>query len=200
VAVLTPGEDRPTLESIVIEDSRYLGLQSSGHDVEIRDLVIREIRARGMSDGLGMIVFGMGDPGLTLSRARIDHVDYAGILAIDSAVVDGSAVSITDVASIFCRDPCPGGPGGSAIVAADSAEVRLTDFAIHRAELCGLHIGGMAGVDVMNGEVTTSAIGACVTSDAYDLSRLMSDVQYRDNDNNLDTSSLPVPRTTPVEL
>ncbi len=199
-AVLTPGDGRPTLESIVIEDSTYLGLQSSGRDVEIRDLVIRDIRARGTSDGVGMLVFGMGTPGLALSRARIDRVDYAGILAFDSAILDGSAVSITDVASIDCGDACPDGPGGSAVVAADSAEVRLSDFAVHRAEVCGLHVGEMGSVHVMNGEVTTGAIGACVTSDAYDLSRLMSEVRYRDNGTNLQTTSLPVPRATPIEI
>jgi hypothetical protein len=41
--------------------------------------------------------------------------------------------------------------------------------------------------------VERAAIGACVQVDDYDLSRLMHDVQYRDNGLNLDTTTLTVP-------
>jgi hypothetical protein len=41
--------------------------------------------------------------------------------------------------------------------------------------------------------VAESAIGACVQVEGYDLSRLMTDVSYRDNGANLQATSLPVP-------
>jgi hypothetical protein len=41
-----------------------------------------------------------------------------------------------------------------------------------------------------------AAIGACVQVDGYDLTRLSDEVEFRDNESNLDTTSLPV--ITPV--
>lgn len=50
-----------------------------------------------------------------------------------------------------------------------------------------------ANLDLREGVVTGSPIGACVQQDGYDIARLSDGVEYYDNDINLDSTSLPVP-------
>ena len=56
---------------------------------------------------------------------------------------------------------------------------------------------GTTSLDAMNGLVTRAEIGACVQVPGYDLARISTDVEYRDNGSNLDTTTLPVPPPTP---
>jgi hypothetical protein len=48
-------------------------------------------------------------------------------------------------------------------------------------------------LDLQEGTVSGSAIGACVQIDGYDVGRLSNAVRYEDNDTNLESTSLPVP-------
>jgi len=89
--------------------------------------------------------------------------------------------------------PIEGLGWGSGVVVMDGASLTMTDFVIQRAALCGLHIAEGGEMDVMNGEVSSSTIGACVSDPDYDVDRLRSEVRYSDNGNNLDTRGLPVP-------
>jgi hypothetical protein len=92
-------------------------------------------------------------------------------------------------------------------VAAVSGAVRLSRFEVLDSATCGLFVApdpdwaGIPALDVDHGVVAHAAIGACVQVDGYDLARLMRDVVYRDNDVNLDSTSLPVPpAASTVEL
>jgi hypothetical protein len=67
---------------------------------------------------------------------------------------------------------------------------------IRAADLCGLQIAFDAEVDLANGLVAGTRIGACVQIDGYDLSRLSTDVRYTENGINLDATTLPVPSPT----
>ena len=73
------------------------------------------------------------------------------------------------------------------------ARLSLTRFNIEAAELCGVHVGLDGEVDLVDGEVSACAIGACVNAEGYDLDRISGTVRYRDNAANLDTTALPVP-------
>ena len=99
----------------------------------------------------------------------------------------------------------PGRVFGHALVSV-AAAIGLDDFRVRGAETCGVfvspdptlaEVGPVASappsVDLRNGVVEQSAIGACVQVDGYDLSRLNQGVEYRDNGTNLETTSLPVP-------
>ncbi len=54
-------------------------------------------------------------------------------------------------------------------------------------------------MDLRAGLVSECAIGACVQVDDYDLGRLTEDVEYRDNETNLDVTRLPIPSPVPLD-
>jgi hypothetical protein len=107
------------------------------------------------------------------------------VLLEDSRIVDTSLQECVDTIG------CVG--HGHALGAYDFARVTATRFVIESAATCGVHLALDAEVDLSDGLVTEAEIGACVQVDDYDVDRLSMDVAYRDNQTNLDSTSLPVP-------
>ncbi len=88
---------------------------------------------------------------------------------------------------------CMDAPAGSGLGLYDGARARATHIGITENVLCGVQLASGAELDLSHGEVTHNLVGACVQVDGYDVSRLSDDVAYRDNQSNLDSTSLPVP-------
>ena len=86
--------------------------------------------------------------------------------------------------------------GGIAIGAYLGGAIDLRGFQIARAALCGVHVAEDGSLDLHDGAVSDSAIGACVQVDGYDLSRLTDGVRFESNGTNLETTMLPIP--TPI--
>ena len=69
----------------------------------------------------------------------------------------------------------------------------MSRFVVQRAALCGAQIAWNGELDLADGEVRESTIGACVQVPGYRLSRLNASVIYVDNGANLQATDFPVP-------
>jgi hypothetical protein len=90
-----------------------------------------------------------------------------------------------------CAAPCNGlGVGvGSYLSAILTAE----RFRVRGSPLAGIQIAVDGEIDLVDGEVIENVIGANVQVPDYDYTRLTEGVSYRDNETNLDATTLPVP-------
>ncbi len=138
---------------------------------------------------------------VTGQRVAIDGAHGIGLLALFDAVADLRAVVIERVEEQTCTS-CAGTTYGHA-TAALSSDITLSDFTIRDAATCGVLLdlfeGGRApSVDLVDGTIERTAIGACVQVEGYDLDRLTSGVRYQDNGTNLDSVRLPSPELAGV--
>jgi hypothetical protein len=71
--------------------------------------------------------------------------------------------------------------------------IRARRFIFANNVLAGVQVAAGGQVDLDDGEIRGSPIGANVQDSGYDVSRLSRSVRYTDNGTNLDSTSLPVP-------
>jgi len=165
--------------------------------VVLTDTLIRETSGRGIQGSEGAAV--------TATRLEVDGADLTAILIGSDASIELSDVSVRDVRAQCSGPSCPATPYGYG-VATISGTATLSSFRIEGAQTCGVLVdvldlvSGAPGMDLERGTVSNSAIGACVQVPDYDIGRLSDRVVYRDNDVNLDTTSLPLPMLTPIAL
>jgi len=193
-----------TLERALIERSASVGVVVMGPettadltDVVVRDNMMAPIDGRGLQSQVGARTTG--------TRVLVERTLGIGVATGSGGSLELSDVVVRDVAARACAasscSAAPWGYGASAI----AGEMRLTRFEVSGASLCGLIIADEPGfvgptptaLDLASGVVAGAAIGACVQVDGYELTRLTSGVEFRDNGVNLDTTMLPVP--TPLD-
>jgi len=97
------------------------------------------------------------------------------------------------LAAACASTTCTATAAGFGLVAHLGAHLRATRLAVRRSDLAGVVVGQAASVDLMDGEIADSPIGANVQVPGYDLARLSNQVVYRDVERALDSTSLPVP-------
>jgi len=181
---------------IVVEHSQEIGVYVSGatSDLVIVDGDIRATRENPVTleGGRGIVV----QVGAVLdgTRVRVAESREVGVSATANATVTLRDFFLAGV----IESACDGG-GCQAFdqgygVASLTSNVQIEGFEIDGASTCGVFIAlPPANLELSSGVVSGSRIGACVQIDGHDLSSLMNDVVYRDNDVNLDATSLPVP-------
>ncbi len=134
-------------------------------------------------------------PQLTVRRGRFVSSHELGV----SAVGPGTEVELEDVLisrvdeAACAATTCSDAPFGIGLGAYETARVSARRFIIEDASFCGVHLAVGGEIDLAQGRVLRSAIGACVQEDGYDVTRLTDDVAYVDNDVNLDATTLPLP-------
>ncbi len=172
-----------------------------GSAVTARDLVVRDMLGEetfGLHGwGLGATNGGQAD----LTRARISRPRYVGI------VTNGPGSRLTAVDLVLedtlearCADElCADAPFGIGLGAYSGAAVDLSSFLITRSHVIGVQLAGEGMVDLANGEVSMSPVGANVQTDPFVIERLTEGVAYRENEQNLVTDALPVPTFGGVE-
>jgi hypothetical protein len=142
----------------------------------------------GFSIGLGVAAE------LTASRLVARRGRQVGLFAENQAQAWLEDSLITQTLDGVCNpDPCAEPLPGFGVGVYRSATVELRRFAVVDSDTCGVHIDDDGVLRLAEGEVSGTAIGACVQVDGYDLGQLQNDVVYRDNDINLDATDLPVP-------
>jgi len=181
---------------ILVERSREIGLFVAGPDatVSLDDLAVRDtggdifgLLGRGLSVQVGATV--------EVTGALFDRNREVSVLAGG----DMARVSLreTVVRSTLPRecvlDRCAGAGIGNGFGAYLTGRIEAVDFVLEGSALCGVHVAMDGEMDLADGEVWGSPIGACVQVDGYDVDRLRAGVRYRDNDSNLMATSLPVP-------
>jgi len=97
------------------------------------------------------------------------------------------------MAQVCAEDTCPGEAQGVALGSFRTARVTAERFVIRGAEVCGLQLALDGELDLLDGRVSGAEVGACIQVPDYDLTRLTTRVEYRDNGINLDATELPVP-------
>ncbi len=178
-------------ERLLVEGSRTSQISvQGGSSGRFVDLTLRDGSPEEAGGGAGyglQVVEGRID----VTRGLIEGHHAFGVL-FSQTMGEPSTLEDVVVTDTVVND-CPGCSGHGSGIGAFGAEVVVTGFSLRDNEVCGVFVGPDAGVDLSMGEVAGSAIGACVTDEGYDLARLQSDVEFRDNETNLDSTSLPVP-------
>ncbi len=184
-----------TLRRVDVLRNRELGvIVSSGSSLTFEDLRILDTAPSEWDGAYGRAFNVQLDSTASGRGLTIERCSEAGLTTAGSGVVvDISEVVIRDVARVVCtrEGSCTPGFGMGLGVYAD-ARTTITDFLIERAATCGVQVDG-AALNLSHGVVSSCAIGACVGTADFDLSRLQDDVAYVDNESNVDTTSLPVP-------
>lgn len=155
------------------------------------DIAIRDPRPAGLNTGRGLDVH-LGSTA-DVRNLLVENSHQFGISALESEVTVAHA-AVTGTRALTCAGAlCEQFAAGTAVASLRGSAMTVDDFVIRDAELCGAHVAGASTLDLRNGLVTGASIGACIQVDGYDITRLMQDVIYRDNDANLDATTLPVP-------
>jgi hypothetical protein len=185
-----------TGERILIERTRDVGffVSSPTTIANVTDIAVlsTESRVDDGTGGNGLHVQRMAQ--MTVSRALVRSARGIGAVAMDFSTSNLEDVWIEDVQPRACVETtCADAPFGYGI--ASVATTRVRGFHVEGATFCGAFVARVdeGSLDLEQGTITGAPIGACVQIDGYDLSRLMNDVQYIDNDRSLDTTMLPVP-------
>ncbi|RLB50196.1 MAG: hypothetical protein DRJ42_19390 [Deltaproteobacteria bacterium] len=183
---------------VLVERNHEVGIVVLGEDAEAHlvDVVVRNTEPRQENDFFGYGICAQATGTITGERVVVDGAYELGLFAIAGGTITMSDLAIQRVERSQSDDPSR--VTGYAL-AAISATVDVTGFEVSDSTTCGLFVaagtstGELTSLDVRSGIVERSVIGACIQVDGYDLSRLMRDVEYRDNELNLDVTMLPVP-------
>ncbi len=190
-----------TIARVLVDDATGLGLlvDGSGTDVTASDVTVLDMRANSMGH-LGRAVQVQRGSHLDLSRGLFTSNREACMVAagtLTTAMLSDVIIeqtSIADCAAIGCPR------SGIGVGVYERGAASITRFRIRDNALLGLQIASDGQLDLDDGEVRGHPIGANVQVPGYDLNRLTSRVQYRDNDTNLDTATLPVPDATTTPM
>jgi hypothetical protein len=184
------------VRQVLVEDVADTGVNfTDGPRARVEDLVVRRSsgraldgqRGRGLNVQVGTVV--------DMSRLVLSELREGGVvLNNEGTVLRLTDATITDMLPRACAtSTCPDDPRGTALGSFRAAWLEVSRFVVARADLCGVHIGLDGEVDLGDGEIRGTEIGACVQVDGYDYDRLTRGVSYRDNRMNLDATTLPIP-------
>jgi hypothetical protein len=181
---------------IVLTRNHDVGLFANGNtSVTLADVVISDVvpNPATLGEDSGGLVMQHGGR-MDAERLHIARIPYVGIVSFDQSVLSLSDVAVTGTGRADCsEDTCADNPGGYSIGAV-GASVQMERFASVGSAVCGAFVAEDGGLDLATGVVREAAIGACVQVDGYDLGRLTRNVRFADNETNLATTTLPVPR------
>jgi hypothetical protein len=166
----------------------------AGASITFADLAVRSTDAR--ADGsFGRALEAQDAALVRVERAIFESNREVSVLAVTGGVVELSDVRVIDTLERACSDTtCSDAPGGSGL-GAYGGTLRASRFEVRRASLCGAQIALGGDMDLTDGEIAESPVGACVQVPGYDLARLTASVLYRDNGVAVDspTHAVPVP-------
>jgi len=187
------------LERATIDGSLEAGISLDGPEssLRLRDVVIRDTES---SDANGRFGSGLSASGGTVDAARvtIERSRYVGLYVGEGARATIGQLELAGVASQRCADEdCSAMPFGIGLGAFNSGVLTVEEFTVDDSELCGVMVGPEADLMLSDGRVTGALIGACIQANPFDVAQLTSGVMYSENQQNLDTTSLPVPEAAP---
>jgi len=196
----------------IFERNRDAGMlvSSPGTGASFGDIVVRETESR-LVDG----VFGRGfivrdGASVTVARASFDRNRDIGVTisGADTAVRLEDVVVTETLEQACARDSCADSGQGDGVVVICGGHVEVRRFRIADNAWCGLMLahGGYLDesgaviacdqggtIDLHDGIISGSAIGANIQTEGFDLDRLADGVVFRDNGVDLDSYELPVP-------
>lgn len=185
------------LDRVAIDGAREVGIAAlgAGTRVDGRDVLVRRVRGRAGDARYGRGVDAADGSSTRLARLRIEEVREAGAAATGpGTTIELSDVTVRGVSAADCAlSTCAARAGGFGLVAHQGGALRATRVDVSRAAVAGVVVGIGAAVDLSDGEVALSAIGANVQEPSFDLARLSSGMVYRNVERPLDWTVLAVP-------
>jgi hypothetical protein len=187
------------LSRVRIERAHDVGILALDAETSLTlaDLSLVGIESRALDGRFGRGIDVESGAALTVTRGSVDDVRNLGVFvggADASVVLDDFEVSAIEHERCAEMDSCPEASVGVGLGSYSAATLTVNRFSIADATLCGVQVGNGGEMDVRDGEVRSSTIGACVQVDGYDVGRLTERVRYLDNGSNLDASgALPLP-------
>lgn len=184
-----------TLERVLIERARGVGLLASGADVAVSDLTVTGT----LADGLG--TFGRAvevQLGATIDGMRVNlsnNREATFVAAGADTMVTLVDLVVEDTAERGCASVgCPG--AGVGLGSYLDAIVSVERFRIERNALAGAQLARGGEIDLHDGSIADNPVGVNVQVPGYDLRRLSAGVLFRGNGVNLDADTLPTPDPT----
>jgi len=168
-------------------------VSGEGAEMILTDVTVLDTLPHMMRGDRGYGIHAQIAARLEAHRLHISGSRTLGVASVHS-VIDMHDVLVENIEAAICtRSTCGDTPYGYGI-ATISGSVSVSNFVVTDAATCGVFIEGEVGeLDLSTGIVSGAPIGACVQLDGYDLTRLTDGVVYRDNTQNLESTSLPVP-------
>ena len=201
--VVVAGGAHAALERLVVDQAREAALLAGldGTRVEITDARLRRTLPNERNGAHAVGVWAQDDAQVTLLRTAIDTTSLVGVMALTRASVELRDVAVTDVTAAPCASTtCTDMSGAFGLAANLGAVLSARGFSVERAATCGILVGvddpssaRPTAVDLASGVVSGAAVGACIQVDGYDITRLASDVAYRDVGALLQATTYPLP-------
>lgn len=174
---------------------------SIGATVTFEDLEVRGTNANfEQLGGSGLSVNGSSF--VTLRGALFEGNTEVSIAAFEEGTrIEGEGVRVLSTRERPCVDTfCADFPAGIGIGSYLGASVSLTNFVCEGHPLAGALVGPGANLRLEEGRIANNLIGVNVEVDGFDFARVMNQVEYINNERNVDALSLPVPDATdPLE-
>jgi len=185
------------VERLEITDARGTALLVTGEGTRatLVDLRLTD------TEGAGPIL-PLGGHALTVNAGATAQITRALLERNREATVaafgDGTVLTLEDLVARHnlerscAADRCMGFGGGIGVGTYMGAHVQAHRFSISDGALCGVQLGGGL-MDLLDGEIVRNPIGANVQTEGFDYARITEDVEFRDNDRNVDAMMLPLP-------
>ena len=131
---------------------------------------------------------------ITLERAVLSENRGVGLIAADGETrVEATDVAIRATTPMDCAETHCIDRGGGYGVVMNRAHLGLRRFLIEDNSLCGIMLAATTDITLAGGTVARHPIGINLQGHAGDPAALVSGVELRGNDRNLDTTVLPIP-------
>lgn len=175
-------------------DNRVVGV---GADTQSALLLEDALVERTQADPMGRYGHGLQletSASATVSNMEVRQSRDIGVM-VSSASLDATGLRVIDTRAQACADSgCPG--AGVGVGSYLDSNVVISDFVVSGSALCGIQLARDGAMDLHQGEVAFSPIGANVDVAGFDVARLSDRVVYHDNERNLDSVNLPVPEAS----
>ena len=182
------------LERLLIAGCREAGVYSNGGTIEATSLLVRDIDPSEATGQWGIGIWSEGTSMTNISRVRVQGARVSGVEALLGAIVVLSDAFVEDVQAASAK-------GGFGLSAHRGGVLSVSHFFLADTALCGVVVGRdgdtVTQMDLADGVVTSTPVGACVQVDGYDTARLQHDVEYRDVGVPLRATAYEVPDALP---
>lgn len=195
--VVIQGQARATLGRLTVERSRITALLIAevGSRLEAEDVTIRDVGSATADGRYGNAVVARDGAAVRVTRMRIESARSVALgvlgegteVALEDGVVEGTLDQ--QCAETSCTDET----AGIGLFASGGSHLEVTRFRVQDSVLSGLFIARGGGMDLHDGIVSGSPIGAIIQGEGFDISRLQDRVRFLDNRRNLESSELAVP-------
>ncbi len=185
---------RASVRRLLSQDNHASGIfvASPGSTADLEDVTVRD--THGEANGqMGEALQVQQGGTVTLRRALFERCHEIGLMAYLDATVTGSEVTVRETLESECPAERCTARGGAGVVSGGSSRVRLERFLLEHNASVGIQVFEDAGADLSDGQISYNPIGAAVSVDGFDVSRLENGVAFENNEVRLYSAFVPLP-------